>query len=151
MVMADIKVPKKMLDKEKSEERGEAAQADLQNEVILYQLLQRQLGQLGAEAEAIERRAVEAAATKQSLKELDKPKEMLVPIGSNCYVQGKFFETDKILVDVGSGVLLPKNKTEANSFLSGREAEIAKLKADLQSSANKLIAELNRIATKVNK
>jgi prefoldin alpha subunit len=146
--MTDIKVPKKMLEKERREESAERDQAEAQNDIILYQLLQRQLSQLGAEAEAIERKAVEAAATKQSLKELDKPKDMLVPIGSNCYVQGKFFETDKLLVDVGSGVLVPKSKADTGTFLSGREAEIARLKSDLESNAKKIVAELTKIASK---
>jgi prefoldin alpha subunit len=144
--MAEIKVPKKMLDRER---QAEASPMDAQNEVIFYQLLQRQLSQLGAEAEAIERKSVEFSATKQSIKELGKPRELLVPIGSGCYMQGRFTEGKKLLVDVGAGILLPKTFAEASGYVAEKEAEASKLKADLQANANKLVAELNKIAERV--
>ncbi len=144
--MAEIKVPKRML-----EEGKEADAKDAQNEVILYQLLHRQLNQLGAEAESVERKAVEAAATKQSLKELRSPNDVLMPIGSGCYVHGRFSNAEQVLVDIGAGVLLPKSPADAEAFLTGKEAQIAKLRSDLQADATKVVNEMNRIATKANK
>ena len=143
--MPDIKVPKRML------KGDEDANAEMQNEVILYQLLHRQLGQLSAEAESVERKLVEASATKQSLKELQTPNDILMPIGSGCYVHGKFANAKHVLVDIGAGVLLSKSTDDANSFISGREAEIAKLKADLQGEAEKVAREMNSIVSKIRK
>ncbi|MBM3303838.1 MAG: prefoldin subunit alpha [Candidatus Aenigmarchaeota archaeon] len=144
--MPDIKVPKKMLEEEKKEDSNE-----MQNEVILYQLLHRQLNQLSAEAESVERKAVEAAATKQSLKELKSPNDLLMPIGSGCYVHGKFSNAKQVLVDIGAGVLLPKNPADAEAFIADREAQITRLKAELQGEAAKIVNEMNRIATKVKR
>jgi prefoldin alpha subunit len=142
--MPEIKVPKRMLDEGKQEDI-------MQNEVILYQLLHRQLNQLSAEAESVERKAVEAAATKQSLKELSSPNDLLMPIGSGCYVHGKFSNAKQVLVDIGAGILLPKKPADAEVFIADKEAQIAKLRFELQSEATKVVNEMNRIATKVKK
>jgi len=142
--MPEIKVPKRMLDEGKQED-------SMQNEVILYQLLHRQLNQLSAEAESVERKAVEAAATKQSLKELSSPNDLLMPIGSGCYVHGKFSNAKQVLVDIGAGILLPKKPADAEAYIADREAQITRLKSELHSEATKVVNEMNRIATKVKR
>ncbi len=144
--MTEIKVPKRMLDEDR-----EADANDAQNEVILYQLLHRQLNQLSAEAESVERKAVEATATKQSLKELRRPNDLLMPIGSGCYVHGKFSNAEQILVDIGAGILLPKSPADAEASIADKETQIAKLRSELQSEAAKVVNEMNRIATKVKR
>jgi len=151
--MAEIKVPRKMLKNEKDEESREAAglSGDAQNDVILYQLLHRQLNQLTAEAQSVEHKSIEATATKQSLKELRAPNDLLMPIGSGCYVHGKFSDATQVLVDIGAGILLPKSITDVESFLADREAEILKLKSELQADATKIVNEMNRIATKAKR
>lgn len=142
--MSEIKVPKKMIEQEDKE-------AQQQGDILIYQLLQRQLGQLSTEAENIERRTVEAAATKQSIRELENDKDLLMPIGSGCYVHNKFSDSKHVLVDIGAGILLSKNPAEAEAFVSEKEAEIAKLKSDIQNEANKVIEQMNSIAARVKK
>jgi len=142
--MADIKVPKRMLKEEMKEN-------EMQNEVILYQLLHRQLNQLSAEAESVERKAVEAAATRQSLKELKSDSDVLMPIGSGCYAHSRFSDSRRVLVDIGAGVLLPKSLADAEASIAEKEAQISKARSELQAEATKVVGEMNRIATKVKR
>lgn len=145
MRMTDIRVPKRMIEKGADGDEG------LQNEVMLYQLLHRQLGELSARADAAERKLVEAEASKKSLTELGGPSELLMPIGSGCYAKGSFLSENHMLVDIGAGILLRKSKKDAISFIEGRAAEMAKVKEEIQGEARKVASEMNRIAMKANK
>lgn len=142
--MADIKVPKRMIEGEDSENKQMAEQQD----ILIYQLMQRQLQQLGEEANMVERRMVEAAATKKSITELKSMADILMPIGSGCYVHSKFSDDKHVLVDIGANILVSKAPSEAEAFVAEKEAEMAKLKTELQAEANKAIAEMNKIASR---
>lgn len=143
-IMTEIKVPKRMMEQDDKE-------VHMQEDLLMYQLLQRQLRQLGSEAEVVERRAFEAAATKQSIQELGNTGDILMPIGSGCYVHSKFSDSKHVLVDIGAGVLLSKTPEEATASVAERERETAKLKADIQNEADKIIEQMNSIATRVKK
>ena len=140
--MADIKVPKKMMQQDDGE-------SFVQQEAILYQILQKQLGRVSVEIEKLNHKSVEAAATKEGLKELGSAAETLIPIGSGCYACGKIVDTKNVLVDIGFGVLVPKTREDADSMIAEKESEISKLKSELHENCENIVKQMNSIAMKI--
>ncbi len=87
-----------------------------------------------------------------------KESETLVPVGTGIFVKTKISSDDKIVLNVGAGVAIEKDKDSAINFLESRikEIEVAlnETAAQKQEVALKLEqgkAEMNRIAQSVSK
>lgn len=77
--------------------------------------------------------------------------EVLVPIGSGCYVYGKSTNSKKILVDIGSGVMTNKTSEEAQNLVEEKREEIEKLVLNLQSELIEAVNKINEIAPELQK
>ncbi len=86
-----------------------------------------------------------------------KESETLVPVGTGIFVKTKISSDDKIVLNVGAGVAIEKDKDSAINFLESRikEIEVAlnETAAQKQEVALKLEqgkAEMNRMAESVS-
>ena len=95
-----------------------------------------------------------------SLKEMGEKKEYnaLVPVGMGTFVKSKISSEDKIVLNVGAGIAIEKDKDSAINFLESRikEIEVAlqESMAQKQNIAAQLEqgkAEMNRLAESVSK
>ncbi len=95
-----------------------------------------------------------------SLKEMSEKKEYntLVPLGMGTFVKSKISSEDKIVLNVGAGIAIEKDKDSAINFLESRikEIEVAlqESMAQKQNIAAQLEqgkAEMNRLAESVSK
>lgn len=74
------------------------------------------------------------------ISEISKPntdsKELLVPITSSMYVPGKLVDSDKVLLDIGTGYYAEKNRSDAEEFCNRKmkmlEENIAQIKPVLE-------------------
>ena len=87
-----------------------------------------------------------------------KESETLVPVGTGIFAKTKISSDDKIVLNIGAGVAIEKDKDSAINFLESRikEIEVAlnETAAQKQQVALKLEqgkAEMNRIAQSVSK
>lgn len=95
-----------------------------------------------------------------SLKEMNEKKEYntLTPLGMGTFVKSKISSEDKIVLNVGAGIAIEKDKDSAINFLESRikEIEVAlqESMAQKQNIAAQLEqgkAEMNRLAESVSK
>ena len=95
-----------------------------------------------------------------SLKEMDEKKEYkaLTPLGMGTFVKSKISSDDKIVLNVGAGIAIEKDRDSAINFLESRikEIEVAlqESTAQKQNIAAQLEqgkAEMNRLAESVSK
>ena len=95
-----------------------------------------------------------------SLKEMSEKKEYntLVPLGMGTFVKSKISSEDKIVLNVGAGIAIEKDKDSTINFLESRikEIEVAlqESMAQKQNIAAQLEqgkAEMNRLAESVSK
>jgi prefoldin alpha subunit len=140
--MAEIKVPKKLVQANSGEENP-------QENIIIYQIMQKQLEHLKEELTMAERRSAESEATRQGIVELKAAGDVLSPIGSGCYAFSRIADGKHLLVDIGAGVLLKRTPEEAEKIIGERAAELAHLKSELQKEAEKLIGEMNKLAMQI--
>ena len=95
-----------------------------------------------------------------SLKEMNEKKEYntLTPLGMGTFVKSKISSEDKIVLNVGAGIAIEKDKDSAINFLESRikEIEIALQesmgqKQNIAAQLEQGKAEMNRLAESVSK
>jgi len=100
-------------------------QKELQEKVLAYRLLESRIDSLLKQREFLANKLVELHATLESVDEIEKSKEdVLFPLGGAAYTFGKVTDKNKMLVEVGAGVALEKNFTEARDILNERKNDI---------------------------
>src|SRR3989344_1969679 len=113
---------------------------DIQEKFVLYQLLNQRLEQIKQHATIIQQKMVEVETTRFALgemKSIKDTKEILIPLGSGFYTEGKSTPTTKILVDLGAGVLAKKSIEDAVQML--------------QMEANAITGKLGEIVPELQK
>lgn len=63
-------------------------------------------------------------------------KPLLVPLTSSLYVPGTLADTEKVLVDVGTGFYVEKDVASAQKFYEGKVEELGKNIKDLENIVN---------------
>jgi prefoldin alpha subunit len=85
---------------------------------------------------ALERVLIETEVTLASLdamKNQNAVKESLIPLGSGVFADGTLKKSDKILLDVGAGVVLEKSIDDAMAFMKERSENVRKNLTDFQN------------------
>src|SRR3989338_5310011 len=127
---------------------------DVQQKFVLYQLLNQRLEQIKQHATIIQQKMVEVETTMFALgemKSIKDTKEILIPLGSGFYTEGKSTPTTKILVDLGAGVLAKKSIEDANVFIEKKKKEIEDAVQMLQMEANAITGKLGEIVPELQK
>lgn len=121
---------------------------ELERKLIQFQLLQTNLQMLHERENIIIQRLDELEQTNQTIDELKKG-EALISLGSGNFVSGKILESGKVLVGVGGGVAIRKDKKEAKRILSGRVAELQDMLKELSVQEQSLIAEMQKLQPEI--
>lgn len=127
---------------------------ELQEKFVLYQLLNQRLEQLKQQAPLIQQKMVEYETSKQAMAELKSVKpdnDILIPMGSGVYSFGKTNSSEKVLVELGAGVVAKKTLEEASVLVENKKKELEDAVQALQMEANAITAKLNEIVPELQK
>ncbi len=124
---------------------------ELQQKVILYQLLQKHLEGLRHQVLDNERAFLEIQTTQQALKDFDKKTVdmALIPLGSGCFTNAQITDTERVLMEVGGGIVVKKTISEARAVLEEKEKEAGAVSERLQNEVTQIIKQMNEIAAEV--
>ncbi len=127
---------------------------EIQQRVLMYQLLERNLEELREQGVLIERGFLELETTKQALDEVkkaEKGSEILIPFGSGCFGYGKIDESNDVLVNVGAGVMAKRDFEFAKQVLENKKQELDKIVERLQADMSRIVNEMNKIGLQIQK
>lgn len=145
-----------IVDEEKERKKiamDQNEQADLQQKVLMYRILQSHLEQIRKEAELIERKYVEVEATRQFLEDLKNSTadtEILLPVGNGMFAKGKLTDR-KLLMDIGAGILSRKAAADAESSVQSAKAEIEATVKKLNTEMQETVRKLNEIIPEIQR
>jgi prefoldin alpha subunit len=135
-------------------------QERLQEKLLLFQLMEKQLEVLRQQGAMAEARVVEIESTRAALNDIEKLREgneTLVPLGSGLYARAKI-ASKEILTELGASVMLEKDIKKATAFLDERKSELDKAAeqigeqaSDIMERLNELGPELQRMAAELKK
>ena len=100
-----------------------------QTQQLLYQMqmLENLFGELTQKESSIINIIREANSAIHSIKGISAQtdSDSLVPIGLGAFIKSKVSSTEKIIINVGSGVAIEKNHNDAINYLESRLKELA--------------------------
>lgn len=95
---------------------------------------------------------MESVSALEQLKNYGKGDEVLIPLGSNSFTKAKLLKTDKIMMNVGSGVMIEKKIEEGKEtieeqikVLENVEENLKDRLGDLRVKMEKLQMELSEL------
>lgn len=127
-------------------------QEEKQSKYLEYQLYIKKIQELKEYLEALEAHFLELKKLENSLDEINfyrKGKEILVPLGQGVFFKGKIEDTSNVLVNVGSGVVVERDKDGAKELILKQIEEIEKVIADVRENFSDLVNKANDVEKKL--
>ncbi len=119
----------------------------LEEQVMLFQLLQKHAEQIQQQGQAVQQKLIETLATEQAVSDLGKGSEALVPLGSGVFVQGTAGEG--LLLNIGSGIFLPSTPGQVATHLAKAKTEIEQAATAVNSELQRTAETLQELATRI--
>ena len=102
-------------------------EADIQEKVEYFQMMQQQLEQLTQHVELLQQHMVELEDSRSALEGLGKVElesELLAPIANGIFVKGKLVDSENLLVNVGLGVVVEKSVADVIILLDTQKRDL---------------------------
>lgn len=117
------------------------------------QIMENKLKQLDQQLNMIEQQITQDQELKENLKEMAKKDkfDLIFPIGGGIFVKGSLEKMDKVIVNVGSGVMVEKKVEEAKEFLIKRRERFLQAKEELGEQVKELIRSIPNVGEKLEK
>jgi prefoldin alpha subunit len=92
-----------------------------------------------------------AKITIEQLKKTEKGIDLVVPIGGSTFINATAKDTDKVLIDIGSGIISEKKNDEAVKKIEQRIESLKKTQDRITDSIEKIQTEATEISEKAQK
>jgi prefoldin alpha subunit len=125
---------------------------ELQEKYVLYQILSQTLETLKQQVQLLENQKMDIQITKETLKDVGKLKgenEIMIPLGSGCYVNGKILDGNSFLVNIGSGVVITKDSKEMQAFLDAKQKELEDAGVQVAGEMAKANQKLDELSVEI--
>lgn len=125
---------------------------ELQTKYLQLQLLKQQASAFMEEKNLVDEKVSELVNTINALNKLADAKkghEILSPIGGSVFLSSDIRDTEKVLVGVGAGIILKKQRTEAIGILQSRLEELTQLEKSIVSEIRKFSEQMESLETDV--
>jgi prefoldin alpha subunit len=122
------------------------------------QTLQYYLNEYGQQAEIfsrqlemIEQKRIESLAAIETMKNLvgDRDSPVLLPIGGGTMVRAKVSDPERVLVNIGSDVIIQRTNGEAITFLQEKIAEMEAMEKKVAATIEQLRNQMAEIAQRI--
>lgn len=131
---------------------------ELQTKYIQLQLMKQQISAFVEEKNLIDEKVselVSAVNTLNKLKDVKKSSEIWSQLGGSVFVRSDIKDVEQVLISVGAGVVLKKQRAEAIGILQSRLEELTNLDRNIvaelrkfSEQAESLEAEVQQLAEK---
>ena len=117
------------------------------------QMLENYLGELTNKEHSIAGILREAASAIQSIKSISEKSESetLVPMGMGSFVKAKISSNDKVILNLGAGVAIEKDKDSALNFLESRIKEMEVALQNTSAQKQQVMASLEEGKQEMNR
>ena len=119
-----------------------------------YQMLDQHIKKMQAQLEAITNQLMEAASTNNAIDELARIKsgrEIFVPISSGIFVKAAIKDTSDLLVNVGAGAVVQKDRASAKKLVEAQIEEMKKIHERMVNELEKMAARAGEIEQTLQK
>ena len=131
----------------------DVTQEKLQEKLMLFQLMEKQLETLNQHNAMVESRMVEIDTTINAVGEIEglgKDNETLVPLGSGLYIRARIMG-DTVLAELGASVMKEKGFKGAVAFLRARREELEKASKQIDGQIGEISRNLNELGPELQR
>jgi len=122
---------------------------ELQEKILVFRLLESRFENMVKQRDVLASKIVELQTTLNTIDEMKTGDDVLFSLGSSAYAKGKLSDKNKIIVEVGAGVVLEKGLDEAKQILSSRANEIQRVLMKIQREITEISSELERLEPEI--
>ena len=126
-------------------------EADLQTLQYYLNEYSQQAEIFSRQLEMIEQKRIESLAAIETMKNLvgDRDSPVLLPIGGGTMVRAKVSDPEKVLVNIGSDVVIQRTNGEAITFLQEKIAEMEAMEKKVAATNEQLRMQMAEIAQRI--
>lgn len=126
---------------------------ELQKKYVELQELNEKLKQMQQAMQNLEQQFLELGKLSESLEDIKKFKQedLFVPLGGGIFVEGKLVDSKKVLMNVGSNVLVKKNIDDAKKIVNEQIEDIKKIIENISEELNKGVEQSQKLQEEVEK
>jgi prefoldin alpha subunit len=125
-------------------------QKELQEKIMTYRILQAKLEESMKQREILMNRIIEIDNSIESLNEAyNNENETLFPMGAETYVIGKVTEKKKMLVNIGSNILLEKTFEEGKEILNSAKIDLEQALKEFQHEIDHVSSDLQELTPEI--
>ncbi|MGA2934142.1 MAG: prefoldin subunit alpha [Methanomicrobiales archaeon] len=126
-------------------------EADLQTLQYYLNEYSQQAEIFSRQLEMIEQKRIESLAAIETMKNLagDRDSPVLLPIGGGTMVRAKVSDPEKILVNIGSDVVIQRTNGEAITFLQEKITEMEAMEKKVAATIDQLRGQMAEIAQRI--
>jgi prefoldin alpha subunit len=135
-------------------------ETQLKEKYLELQMLDQSLNQLNQKRQTLENQMNEFEALKESLKDIKNSKKdspMHSPLGSGVFIKSEIKDTDNVLVNIGSNIVIERTIEDSTKLVEEQIKELDKMLKQLEkemeegvTKSNKLNSELAELSQKGN-
>ena len=126
-------------------------EADLQTLQYYLNEYSQQAEIFSRQLEMIEQKRIESLAAIETMKNLvgDRDSPVLLPIGGGTMVRAKVSDPEKVLVNIGSDVVIQRTNGEAITFLQEKITEMEAMEKKVAATIEQLRGQMAEIAQRI--
>ncbi len=126
-----------------NKKQEENKKEEFQKRYVEFQAISQHLNQMQQQLMLMHQQIVELTNLSNSLEDLEKvktPAKTYSQLGSGIYVEGELKNSKKVLVNVGSDVIVPKTVSESKDMINKQLNDLKSLAEKLEFDMSQLIA-----------
>ena len=125
----------------------------IREKALQFQLMQTNIEILQERENLLAQKLEELHRTKLAIEELEATKkgDAYIPIGSGNFILGKISDLDNILIGIGSGLAIKRNRKDAVGIVSDRMGDLEKELKDISSHGQETLTKLMKLQKDIEK
>lgn len=121
---------------------------DLQKRYVQLHLFREQLKAMAEEKSSLEKQISELMISVDALAKLEsvsKGEEIWSSIGSGAFVRSSIKETDSVLIGIGAGIVVEKERNQAVEMLKSQLEELVRMDSEMSGELEKYSRQMNML------
>lgn len=128
-----------------------ANEKELQEKMLVYKTLESRLEALTRQRDLVGSKVMEILSTISSIDEIDKNQEnILFKLGSEAFAYGNVSNKNKVLVDIGAGIVMEKSIEDGKETINKRREEMENMLKEIQTNIFQISNAMNQLGPEIN-
>ena len=124
---------------------------EIQEKMFIYRTLESRLEALTKQRDLVSSKIVEIMLTKSSIDEIAGIQEnILFKLGSEAYTYGNIANKNKVLVEIGAGIVLEKSLEDGKETLNKKKEEMENVLKEIQNNISQISNAMSQLGPEIN-